>query len=144
MMNGRGWVRVAAVLGSLAFLPACGGRRSSFCDALGADVRSLQPIAWANGLTSEQGVWAHVLDTGITRASRPSRLREARAVRSDEAGYRSLLSTAPKELRPALDRLHRVVLNPNASDASRNDPQLARDIAAVRSATPPSKCNWSR
>ncbi|CAN5564238.1 hypothetical protein BH10ACT3_BH10ACT3_12920 [soil metagenome] len=144
--EGGGLLRIAltAVVAVVALLPACSDQDEAFCDALDADVVGIDTIHWDNGITAGEATWGTVFDDGIIQADEQSRVAAAVAVSADREGYRAVRASAPEELRPTLDRLHDLVLDPASSMARRDAPDVVADVNAVVVASPPDVCGWVR
>jgi hypothetical protein len=124
-------------------VPACADDENAFCDALREKVPGIDFIHWDNGMTSGEATWAGLFVDGITHADSESRLAAAEAVREGSDGYQVVRSKAPEDLRPRLDRLRSLLLDPARSEAARDDPRVLDDIAALRATAHPESCGWS-
>jgi hypothetical protein len=141
-------VRAVGRLGVLAvtallWTSACSDSQQAYCDVLTEPVPGIEYIKWDNGLTGAKATWGGLLEAGVTRADEETRQVAARAVRADDAGYQKVRSRAPEDVRPALDRLHRLLLDPAEGRAHRNDPEVLEDAAALRNAAHPERCGWA-
>lgn len=101
-------------------------------------------ISWDNGYTSAEATWGALLDDGILEGDRPTLEAAAAAVRRPSNGFDRVLAAAPEDLRPALERLDKLLRDPDAVVTRRNDPAVGADIKAVTDATPPELCGWLR
>lgn len=117
------------------------GHRSALCASLAEDVPGVGTIHWDNGITAGGSAWIQVLGTdGLQYADSPSRERIATGVAADSDGFQRVRSAAPDDLRPALDRLRALALDPALAAARADDPALNDDIMAV---VRTSDCGWA-
>jgi len=101
------------------------------CTALLANVGRMQGFAWSNHITGSESSWSSVLGEGVTYASKPDRAPIAREARRDRAGYQRLLRAAPPTLRPSIERLYALSLDPARAWPHRNDLAVRADGLAV-------------
>jgi len=101
------------------------------CSALRANVGRMQGFAWDNRITGSDSSWDTVLGEGVVYARQEDRGPIAREARRDRAGYERLLRTAPPTLRPSLERLYALSLEPGRAWAHRHDLAVRGDGLAV-------------
>lgn len=102
------------------------------CATLGSEVESLGPVAWDNGFTSSAPAWSVVLSDGITEARDDDRAEIAAAVAADADGYERFLAALDDEqAEAAAERLHALLLDPQAAADRADDPEVASDARAV-------------
>lgn len=118
--------------------------RSALCDALGAPVHGIDEITWDNGLTRQRATWGTLLDSGILASDAATRRSAAEAVRTDTEGFDEVLKAAPDSLRPHLERLRLILLEPDVVETRRDDPVIVESVRAVRDASRPDMCDWVR
>jgi hypothetical protein len=75
------------------------------------------PVRHANGITEWNGGWLAVL-TGIPYVAEDQRQEIAAAVVADDTSYRHLLTTLDPEVRPAVEHLHDLAVDPERGAAS--------------------------
>lgn len=121
-----------------------GAEGSALCEALAAPVPGIDEIVGDNGFTRQEANWATLLDSGILDSDESSRSAAADAVGSDIEGFERVLDAAPGSLRPDLERLRAVLLQPEEIGQRRGDPDVVESVRAVRDATPPDVCGWMR
>lgn len=139
--------RVAGALGVAGILALAGAGcaetkdgPAGFCGAIGVDVVGLESIGLEDGRRSV-ATWVHVFVEGVTDADEASRAAIATAVGPDVAGFERVRDEAPEELQPALERLYELVQDPEGSQATRDAPDVQRDLALVRRFTGPEGCD---
>ena len=110
---------------------AKGDRPKPVCTALMANVGRMQGFVWDNHITGSESSWGTVLGEGVAYASKPDRAPIAREARRDRVDYQRLLRTSPPTLRPSLERLYALSLDPARAWAHRNDPTVISDGRAV-------------
>ncbi|HPU39849.1 MAG TPA: hypothetical protein PLS63_09760 [Microthrixaceae bacterium] len=139
---------VALLLACVAPASACSAPEaaegSPLCDALAAPVPGIDEIVWDDGFTRQEANWATLLDSGILDSDEASRSAAAVAVGSDTEGFEEVLDAAPASLRPDLERLRAVLVNPEQIEERRADPVVVESVQVVRDATPPDVCGWVR
>lgn len=117
------------------------GFRSDLCAALAEDVAGVGVIRWDNGITSSGAWWIQVLGRdGLQEADSTSRRRIAHGVAADARGFAAVRSASPANLRPELDRLRALALDPSRAAEQADDPGVERDIATVART---SDCGWA-
>ena len=98
-----------------------------------ANVGRMQGFAWDNHITGSESSWGTVLGEGVEYASKPDRAPIAREARRDRVDYERLLRNSPPTLRPSLERLYALSLDPARAWAHRNDPTVIRRRPGRRS-----------
>ena len=130
----------------LAMGSGCSAPRlgAPLCDTLAASVPRLEEITWENGITRTEATWAALLDSGVLHADASSRDAASAALRLDPNGFRDVMDAAPEDLRPHLERLRSLLLEPDDLVASRADEAVLESVQAVIDASPPERCGWVR
>lgn len=139
---------VGLLLACVATAPACSAPEeaegSALCDALAAPVAGIDELVGDNGFTRQEANWATLLDSGILDSDEASRSAAAAAAGSDTEGFERVLDAAPESLRPDLERLRAVLMEPEQIEERRADPVVVESVQVVRDATPPDVCGWAR
>lgn len=102
------------------------------CRGLGSGPEGLEVIVWDNGVTQTGGSWLSALTDGVEHADGPSRRRIAVAVKSDVAGYESMVTDLSSLDRRQFDLLRRAVLNPDSQAGRQVGPGTSRALQRVR------------
>lgn len=102
------------------------------CATLGSEVEGLDSIAWDNGYTSSAPAWSGVLSDGITEVRDGDRAEIAAAVAADAEGYERFAAALDDEAaEAAAERLHALVLDPQAAADRADDVDVASDAVTV-------------
>ena len=116
------------------------GPRSDLCAALAEDVAGVGVIRSGNGISGSGAWWIQVLGRdGLQTADAASRRRIAHGVAADAEGFAAVWWSSPSDLRPALERLRGLALDPSRAAKHADDPGVERDIVAV---VRTSDCGW--
>lgn len=144
----KGRAAASVLLAFMWVLSGCGGPQQSegspLCDALAAQVPGIDEIAWENGLTRQQATWGTLLDSGILESDEATRRAAAVAVQADTKGFDRVMDAAPGSLRPDLELLRSLLLDPDAIEEGRDDVDINEAVQAVVRASPPDVCGWMR
>jgi hypothetical protein len=90
--------------------------RPAMC-AADTGIKGFEGLRHANGFSASSGGWLSVL-TGLPYVADDQRLEIAAAVLADDASYQRLLTTLDPEVRPAVEHLHALAVDPERGAAS--------------------------
>lgn len=121
---------MTTTLALVACVPASTDGPAGFCGWIGAEVNGMGHIVTGDG-TQWVGTWYHVFAEGVTDADSASRDAIATAVATDTAGFERLRAEANKQTRPALDRLHALLLDPTEAKVRANDPDVRQEVKLI-------------
>lgn len=101
------------------------------CDALGAHVRGVDAVVWANGFTRVEPTWAVVLTDGATETAPEVRRALAEAVAADTEGWERLQRSLPDREAAAVTNLGLRLRTPPGAGEVPVEPARPTDHIAV-------------